>query len=336
MLNATALPLPWAAHAQLPTRSVHPQPAHPTSRTRALRMSLDADYDLQRYPFVKGCTVEVCRCTDRRTGAERAVKIYNAAQLDARRLAMAVEEGTIAASLPPAPQLVRVFGVYAEPQRVSLVMEFVPHGSLFQQLTTRGALPPAAARIVARDILAGLAVLHGSGVMHRDIKPENVFLRQDPATVAKTPAAGPPSASGVAAIGDFGFATRRIPHEDFAGSPQYTAPEVALIALHHSRLHARGDLAVPQASAKPLYNEKCDVWSAGVVVFVMLTGLLPFDGATPDEVFMAVVRGTVPYQKASPGQLSASAKAFIQALLTPHPAKRPSATEALRHPWLGE
>ncbi|KAI5684791.1 Protein tyrosine kinase [Leishmania braziliensis] len=297
-------------------------------------MSLNTDYEVERYSFVAGCQVEVCRCTHRSTGAKRAVKIYHTTSMDSRRVAMAVEEGTLAKSLPVAPQLVRVFDVYAEAERVSIVMEYMGCGSLYQRLTTRGPLAEAEARAVTRHLLTGLALLHAHNVMHRDIKPENVFLRTTTGSssgLCGTAANTASAMTTMVAIGDFGFATRRIPHEELVGSPQYSAPELALIALQHR--HSRA-VAAPPISARPLYNEKCDVWSAGVVVFVTLTGLLPFDGPTPEEVFTAVVRNAVPFHKVLPDRMSPSAKAFIQALLTPNPSKRPSAKEALRHAWL--
>ncbi|KAG5475483.1 hypothetical protein LSCM1_03603 [Leishmania martiniquensis] len=289
-------------------------------------MSLDADYEVEHHAFVVGCKVEVCRCTHRRTGAKCAVKIYHTASMDSRRVAMAMEEGTLAKSLPASPQLVRVFDVYAEADRVSIVMEYMAHGSLYQLLTTRGALAEAEARELTRHLLTGLALLHANKVMHRDIKPENIFLR----TTASGGGAAQ-TATTVAAIGDFGFATRRIPHDAFVGSPQYSAPELALVALQDRHIHVGAGLPF---SARPLYNEKCDMWSAGVVVFVMLTGLLPFDGATPKDVFTAVVRNAIPFDKVPPGRMSPSAKMLIRALLTPNPSKRPSAKEALRHTWL--
>ncbi|CBZ28355.1 putative protein kinase [Leishmania mexicana MHOM/GT/2001/U1103] len=297
-------------------------------------MSLDADYEVERYAFVEGCRVKVCRCTHRSTGAKRAVKVYHTTAMDSRRAAMAVEEGTLAKSLPAAPQLVRVFDVYVEAERVSIVMEYMERGSLYQRITTCGPLAETEARDVARHLLTGLALLHANNVMHRDIKPENVFLRTTTSSSTGLGGAAARSASAattVAAIGDFGFATRQIPHDEFVGSPQYSAPELALVALQQRYSHAGAALPI---SARPLYNEKCDVWSAGVVVFVTLTGLLPFDGATPEAVFTAVIRNAVPFNKAPPGRMSPSAKAFIEALLTPNPSRRPSAKEALRHAWL--
>ncbi|KAG5504513.1 hypothetical protein JKF63_04965 [Porcisia hertigi] len=298
-------------------------------------MPFDVDYEMERHPFVAGCRVEVCRCTHRTTGAQRAAKVYHTATMNSRRVAMVMEEGTLAKSFPLVPQLVRTFDVYTEAERISIVMEYMEGGSLYHLLTTRGALAEVEARALTRHILIGLSILHADGVMHRDIKPENIFLRPTtgrggtPGGAADQVASA--AVSPVAAIGDFGFATRQIPNDELVGSPQYSAPELALIALQQRHSHVGTPFAV---SARPLYNEKCDVWSVGVVVFVMLTGLLPFDGATPEDVFKAVMCNVLPFNKVPPGRMSFTAKAFIQLLLTPNPSKRPSAKEALRHAWL--
>ncbi|EPY25819.1 protein kinase [Strigomonas culicis] len=183
-------------------------------------------------------------------------------------------------------------------------------GTLFELLTTGGPLPEDRAGRLTYQLLQGLDHLHKSGVMHRDIKPENLFFRS--------------GARDVIVIGDFGFATTEIPSTGYMGSPQYSAPELALIGLHRD-----------EASAlKAMYNEKCDLWSIGVVLFVMLTGLLPFDGLTPNEVFTSVVKNTMPFNKPACRAITPSAKQFILSLTASNPSKRPTATAALRSPWL--
>lgn len=116
----------------------------------------------------------------------------------------------------------------------------------------------------------------------------------------------------------------RVVAHEFVGSPQYCAPEIALIAVQQHK----------GRTMRPLYNEKCDVWAAGVVVFVMLSGLLPFDGATPTDVCTAVLGSKLPFEKTRPGQISPAARAFLQYVVSPNPSKRPSAAEVLRHTWL--
>ncbi|KAK7198628.1 protein kinase [Novymonas esmeraldas] len=294
-------------------------------------MSFESEYEESREPAISiAGRAQVRRCTHRSTGAMRVVKTYDTTTMDRRRADMAAQEGALATALPAAPQLVRVFDVYVSASRVSIVMEHIDGGSLYQRLATRGAVAEAAARAITRHLLTGLAVLHASGVMHRDIKPENLLLRSS--SSSNNIISNSDDGDVVVAIADFGFATRRIPSDEVVGSPQYAAPEVALIALQQQQQHHHHSGA---GGARPLYSEKCDVWSAGVVVFVLLTGLLPFDGATPTDVFTTVVRNTPPLAATlRRGGVSAAALSFLQQLLTSHPSKRPSAAEALRHPWL--
>ncbi|CAD2221553.1 protein kinase [Angomonas deanei] len=208
----------------------------------------------------------------------------------------------------------KVLEVFDEPARVVLILEMMEGGTLFQDIVSNGALSEDRAGRLLFDVLTGLQVLHSNGIMHRDIKPENLFFRT--------------GRKDVLAVGDFGFATNKIPATGYLGSPQYSAPELALIGVqgqHHSHTGA---------ASKALYNEKCDIWSVGVIAFVMLTGLLPFDGQSAEEVFQSVIRNNVPWNKPECRAISPKAKAFIQSLLESNPSKRPAAQAALRNPWL--
>ncbi|EPY32136.1 protein kinase [Strigomonas culicis] len=220
-------------------------------------MSFEAQYDMEASPFARGAKVLVHQCRSRATGAVCAAKVYAKADIPHRRYDKCLLEAEIGRAVPAHPNVMRVLEVFDEAERVVLVCEYMKGGTLFELLTTGGPLPEDRAGRLTYQLLQGLDHLHKSGVMHRDIKPENLFFRS--------------GARDVIVIGDFGFATTEIPSTGYMGSPQYSAPELALIGLHRD-----------EASAlKAMYNEKCDLWSIGVVLFVMLTGLLPFDGLTP-------------------------------------------------------
>lgn len=273
------------------------------------------DYVEERRPIGRSPTVEVFCCRDRHSGKLCATKVYNKNRLDQRRIAGAIAEAQLWRGISPHQNIVQSLNFYDSPDRVSILMEFMPGGTLFQHLMTNGALAEGRACKVIAQLLHGVAHLHSCGIMHRDLKPENVFFRSKSLEDA---------AGDVVAIGDFGFATRTIPNDSCVGSPQYTAPELALIAMQH---HQR-------TATKPMYNEKCDVWSVGVIAYVMLTRLLPFDGPTPTDVFRAVVANTIRFDIPSCRSLSPDAKAFIAALTESNPSKRPAAKDALRHPWI--
>lgn len=277
--------------------------------------ALEESYQLDTQPFVQTSVLKVFRCKDLQNGGICAAKVYDKRKITTRRAELVNAEINVGHSIPPHQNVVRVHGGFEDDLRLTVVMDYMPAGNLFQYLMTNGAMREAKAANVLRQILSGLAHMHGCGIMHRDIKPENVFFRQLGNKTATTDSI---------AIGDFGFATNIIPNDQYVGSPQYSAPELALIAIQYQQ-HSR-------SAQKGLYNEKCDIWSVGIVAFVMLSALLPFDGVGPDAVFAEVVRGALPYHKAR--TITPRARQFIELLTQANPSKRPSAKEALRHPWL--
>jgi calcium-dependent protein kinase len=192
---------------------------------------------------------------------------------------------------------------------VHLVTEWLSGGDLYDAVPCWPA-PVRVARPVFRCILLGLAYMHASGVMHRDVKPGNVAL------VA-------PGAWNTAKLIDFGLARRmRVTSRDAqrarerhacalsaCGTREYVAPEVI-----------RGGV---------LYRESADVWSAGVVLFELLTGGVPFGGETDAEVFRRAASLEVAY----PTRVPHAARDLIGAMLQKDPARRPSAGRALEHAW---
>lgn len=284
-------------------------------------MPFDEDYTTEGRLFGANTSVSVVRCTNRHTGKHCVAKCYNKQKFSDHRIALSLEEGAIGLSIPPHPSIVETYACYDDPAAVSIVMECIPAGTLYQLLSTSGPIRELRAGRLMASLLNGLAHLHSCRIMHRDIKPENLFLR------SSGPAAASPQKDDYSlAIGDFGFATRQIPNNQCVGSPQYSAPELALIGLqHHTITHT-----------KPLFNEKCDLWSVGIVAAVTMTGLMPFDGATPTDVFQEVVKNQMPLHLPAYRRLSPKAREFILALTNTNPSKRPSAKEALRHPWIVE
>ncbi|CCW70445.1 unnamed protein product [Phytomonas sp. Hart1] len=273
-------------------------------------------YVIDNKTLENGTAGKIYRCINKDSNETHVVKVYDKARLNERRIDLSLEEARIGLSLPVHPNLMHVFDVFDEENAVMIVMEHMPGGTLYKHQSEVGTIREVRTARMLRHILLGLTVLHSVGVMHRDIKLENIFLRSKGKSQN--------GLDEVPAIGDYGFATRSIPSSQCVGSPQYCAPEIAFIGLQE---HCA-------TSNKPLYNEKCDVWSVGVVAFVMLTGLLPFDGPTPTQVFTEVIKNILPFQHPSCRNMSLQAKQFIVKLTNTNPSKRPSAKEALRDPWL--
>ncbi|CAE7354654.1 Camk4, partial [Symbiodinium microadriaticum] len=176
---------------------------------------------------------------------------------------------------------------------------------LFDRIIERGRYPEAAARDVMRMLLRAVQYLHDNGIVHRDLKPENILLVDH-------------SLTSQVKITDFGLAKRasREGLKTFCGTPQYFAPEV---------LGRRAE-GVPAAGAAPppgaRYGYKADMWSLGVVLFIMLSGAFPFDEAK--------------YSLSGPqwSTVSSDAKRFVRALMTLDPLDRLDVRQALQHEWM--
>ena len=184
-------------------------------------------------------------CTDRQTDEKLACKSISKKKL---RTAVDVEdvrrEVTIMASLPDHPNIVRLRAAYEDAEAVYLIMELCHGGELFDRISSRGRYEEREAAVIFRTIIEVVRTCHDHGVIHRDLKPENFLFengRED---------------SALKAI-DFGLSVFFLPGErlsEIVGSPFYMAPEVF----------------------KRSYGPEIDVWSAGVILYILLSGVPPF------------------------------------------------------------
>ncbi|GBF94225.1 aurora protein [Raphidocelis subcapitata] len=199
---------------------------------------------------------------------------------------------------------------------VYLLLEWAPGGTLLDLMRRRGGArldeAEAAAR-VARPLLSALAHLHAQDLIHRDIKLENVLLGPD----------------GSARLADFGLSidsSSELPNTRL-GTCGYFAPEVLDCPRKRTpfELKARGEDGTP-----PGYSSAVDVWSAGVVLFEILTGRAPFAAPSAQAVVEAIRQRPIAY----PPHLSPEAVSFLSALLQRDPATRATAAQLLGHPWM--
>ncbi|XP_062185811.1 phosphoenolpyruvate carboxylase kinase 1-like [Phragmites australis] len=255
----------------------------------------------------------VHRCVSRATGEAFAVKSIDRSRLaDELDRALSELEPKLAqlAGGGGHPGVVQVHAVYEDEGWTHTVMDLCSGPDLVDWVRLRRGAPvpePDAAHVVAQ--LAGaLAHCHSRGVVHRDVKPDNILLDLDPSGEGGPPRVRLADFGSAAWVGSEGRA------EGLVGTPHYVAPEVV----------AGGE-----------YGEKVDVWSAGVVMYVLLSGgALPFGGDTAAEVFSAVLRGSLRFPSGLFAGVSPAAKDLMRRMMCRDVSRRFSAEQVLRHPWI--
>eukprot|EP01060_Flectonema_neradi_P035779 TRINITY_DN667_c1_g4_i1.p1 TRINITY_DN667_c1_g4~~TRINITY_DN667_c1_g4_i1.p1 ORF type:complete len:612 (+),score=86.75 TRINITY_DN667_c1_g4_i1:2164-3999(+) len=221
--------------------------------------------------------------------------------------------------------IISLFGSYEGKEHIIIVMNRVAGGTLFERIVTCKHYTEHIASLTVQRLLEALTYLHQKGIAHRDIKPENLLLRNKPPPEDAQSDEYERQMSDVV-IADFGLACKP-PGTATCGSPCYVAPEVILVGF--------GD-NFPTYPKKTEYSTKCDVWSLGVVLYVMLSGRFPFaaTGRSRINLFNAIVGTNVRFTGSTWDGISEDAKSFISDLLTKDPVRRPTAKEALSHSWI--
>ncbi|KAL4854177.1 putative myosin light chain kinase [Chlorella vulgaris] len=269
-----------------------------------------------------GGSSSVLLATDRSTGQEWACKIMAlpraGSELRAERQGRDRVLREISAMLDlEHPCVIGLREYFVQDQKAYLVMELSRGGEMLDAVNDKGHYSEDEARTAFLRVLQGVQYLHSSGVVHRDLKLENLLL------------ARPGDISSVK-IADFGGAVKGSPAvlndiQTMCGSPQYVAPEV-LLGRH-------GSSALGSQAPQP-YGPGCDVWSCGVVLYMLLSGCPPFWHEDVEQLLAAVQRGKFDFEDPVWRGVRREANDLISGLLQFDPEQRPSCDEALQHPWL--
>ncbi|XP_014506160.1 calcium-dependent protein kinase 17-like [Vigna radiata var. radiata] len=244
-------------------------------------------------------------CTDKVTGEQFACKTIAKRKLvskedieDVRR------EVQILHHLSGQPNIVELKGAYEDKQSVHLVMELCAGGELFDRIIAKGHYTERAAASLLRTIVQIVHTFHSMGVIHRDLKPENFLLlsKDENAPLKAT---------------DFGlsvFFKEGEMFKDIVGSAYYIAPEVL----------------------KRKYGPEVDIWSVGVMLYILLCGVPPFWAESEHGIFNAILRGHVDFTSDPWPSISPSAKDLVSNMLNSDPKERFTAAQVLDHPWIKE
>lgn len=239
--------------------------------------------------------------------ARYSVRSYRKKLLDALDTEMVVEQCTNlyprVADQSSCPNILQLVECFEDEQRFYMVMEnSIPGGELFEEILYSGKFAASRAAAAMRSIVAAIKQLHEHGIVHRDIRPESFWFRDTEKTMDSLVLTCLSSAAVLSAGEKL---DKRI------GAPYYIAPEVL----------------------DKNYGHACDMWSAGVVAYILLTGVPPFNGPSDHEI-MKIIRTAEWSWGDTATSIPEEAKDFVAKLLQADPEARPTAEEALRHPWL--
>ncbi|XP_068577106.1 calcium/calmodulin-dependent protein kinase (CaM kinase) II beta 1 isoform X32 [Cebidichthys violaceus] len=251
----------------------------------------------------KGAFSVVRRCVKLCTGQENAAKIINTKKLSARDHQKLEREARICRLLKHS-NIVRLHDSISEEGFHYLLFDLVTGGELFEDIVAREYYSEADASHCIQQILEAVLHCHQMGVVHRDLKPENLLL----ASKCKNAAVK---------LADFGLAIEVQGDQQawfgFAGTPGYLSPEVL---------------------RKEAYGKPVDIWACGVILYILLVGYPPFWDEDQHKLYQQIKAGAYDFPSPEWDTVTPEAKNLINQMLTINPAKRITAQEALKHPWV--
>jgi len=273
--------------------------------------SFEAQYEVdESHPIGTGKFSQVFLCWRRNSPENRyALKVINTLPGDHMSLNRIYEEINILRVLGNHPSIIQLVDVDDEgvSNCIKLVAELCEGGELYDRIQSKVCYPEHEAKIIVRNLLEAVAFIHSKGIMHRDLKPENILL------VSKI------SDTDIK-ISDFGLAkmSKDFPHRlprshSICGSDFYLAPEV-----------------VKQEE----YGREIDIWSVGVITYVLLNGSLPFFHNVLHKLYRQIVERDLSFPEEQWSKVSKGAQDFILRLLQVRAGDRLTAEQALNHPWL--
>mmetsp|Transcript_7562 Transcript_7562/g.9837 ORF Transcript_7562/g.9837 Transcript_7562/m.9837 type:complete len:704 (-) Transcript_7562:196-2307(-) len=266
------------------------------------------DFFVRREMLGTGTSGKVYRVIERKTGMEYAVKVIETKKfrltpgLSKEEL---IQEALMMKQISH-PYIVNLKDLFQTDDEIHLVMDLVKGGDLFDRVVDRQKFSEHTARECFYRILVAVQYLHSEGICHRDLKPENILMVSKESDIEIK-------------ITDFGLAKKaaREGLKTFCGTPQYFAPEV---------LKRRNTVM-----GTGRYGMEADMWSLGVILYILLSGTMPFND---DTLFHQIQTATFSFDDENFGNVSHDAKHLIRMLLNTDPKKRYSADQSLKHPWI--
>ncbi|KAH6585771.1 hypothetical protein BASA61_006755 [Batrachochytrium salamandrivorans] len=284
-------------------RKETPDSGSHTVRAGAISNEFEANYFIGN-PLGTGAFAIVKEAIRKSDSVKFAVKIVDKTKVKGQESLIAGEIAVL--KQLNHPNIVTLVDLYTTPQSYYLVMNLATGGELFDRILAKGSYTEKDAARIISQILEALAYLHNKNIVHRDLKPENVIFesRAEDSRVLLT---------------DFGL-SKTIKSNAFlttsCGTPHYVPPEILKDYGHGTPV---------------------DMWSLGVITYVLLSGYTPFWGGETNSttaLYQSIVEGKYEFDPEYWGNISSDAKDFISKLLLVDPSARMTANVALLHPWL--
>lgn len=284
------------------------------------RRDIKLYYDISKKLLGKGSYGKVQLAYLRGTNIQRAVKIINKAKVkNVERFKLEVE---IMMKLDH-PNILRLYDYFEDKINVYLVLELCSGGELFDRIVEKKYYNENEARIIFRQIMKAIIHCHRQGVCHRDLKPENFIMisKNDPYTLK---------------LIDFGL-SRTFDNRDDDVLQQKNVNDNMIQGKRHTRAVLLTKAGTPFYIAPEVltgnYNEKCDVWSAGVILYILFCGYPPFYGETNREILDEVKKGKLDFSSLEWSDKSKQAINIINKMVVNHES-RMFADEVLKHEWM--
>ncbi|XP_017641521.1 CBL-interacting serine/threonine-protein kinase 23-like isoform X2 [Gossypium arboreum] len=268
------------------------------NRTSAASKTRVGKYELGR-TLGEGSFAKVKFAKNIETGENVAIKIVDKEKVLKHKMIGQIKREISTMKLIRHPNVIRMYEVMASKTKVYIVLEFVTGGELFNKIACRGRFKEDEARKYFQQLINAVDYCHSRGVYHRDLKPENLLL----------------DANGVLKVSDFGLSA--LPQQvgddgllhTTCGTPNYVAPEVI--------------------NNKGYHGAKADLWSCGVILFVLMAGYLPFEHPNLMGLYKKIFKADFD----CPPWFSSSAKKLIKRILDPNPLTRITVAEIIENEW---
>jgi len=257
-------------------------------------------YDI-REELGRGAFSIVKLAVEKSTGTRYAVKMINKTNVGQDMIRLTTEMEIL--KNVNHPNIICLKEIIDTKNCLFIITELVTGGELFDKIVELGSYSEKDSAVLVTKMVSAIDYLHSMGIVHRDLKPENLLLRDD-------------DDISEVKLADFGLSkimSQKVMMQTACGTPGYVAPEV---------LQAKG------------YDKEVDLWSIGVITYILLCGFPPFYNEKLQELFEQIIRADFDFPEDYWSDISENAKDFISKLLVVDPKKRMTAKEALEHPWL--